>query len=251
MSPAVDHPGAIWRGSPNFGARLAGRPWILLLHYTGMETGPAAEDWLASPASQVSSHYLIHEDGRIVQMVREADRAWHAGSSSWQGVTDVNSASIGSEIVNGGHAFGLPPFPPAQIAATIALCRDICARHRILPRHVLGHSDVAIARKVDPGERFPWTELWQAGVGHPATAGYDRGGPPLARGARGADVAELRTSLASYGYGIAAGDSYDHATEACVAAFQRHFRPARTDGVADAETRAILAGLMATLPPSA
>ena len=105
---APDHASADVRASPNVGPRLAAGPDMIILHYTGMETGPAAEDWLCATESQVSSHYLVHEDGLVVQMVRESDRAWHAGKSSWRGVADINSCSIGVEIVNPGHEFGSP-----------------------------------------------------------------------------------------------------------------------------------------------
>ena len=162
-----DQPGAEVRVSPNFGPRRDTlRPDMIVLHYTGMASGAGAEAWLCDPASEVSSHYLVHEDGRIVQMVRESDRAWHAGKSFWRGVTDVNSHSLGIEIVNPGHEFGYRGFPRSQIAAVIELCRGIIARHAILPQRVLAHSDVAVGRKVDPGEKFPWRQLAEAGVGH-------------------------------------------------------------------------------------
>ena len=164
---APDHAGAEVRPSPNFGPRIGyAAPDMIILHYTGMETGQAAEDWLCDPAGQVSSHYLVHEDGRIVQMVRERDRAWHAGKSSWRGVTDINSCSVGIEIVNPGHALGYRDFPKPQIDAVIELCRGIVARHAIVRERVLAHSDVAPGRKIDPGERFPWRRLAKAGIGH-------------------------------------------------------------------------------------
>ena len=175
---SADQPGVDVRVSPNFGARRDGLvPEIVVLHYTGMTTGPEAEDWLCNPESEVSSHYLVHENGRIVQMVCEADRAWHAGKSCWRGVTDVNSQSIGIEIVNPGHQLGYRNFPPRQIASVIGLCRGIIARHRIRPEMVLGHSDVAPGRKIDPGEKFPWRALALAGVGHYVRPARHRGGP--------------------------------------------------------------------------
>ncbi len=249
---STDHPGAAWRGSPNFSERRTERPpWILLLHYTGMETGQGAEDWLCSTESQVSSHYIVHEDGSVIQMVREADRAWHAGLSVWQGETDINSASIGIEIVNPGHSFGLPDYPDVQIEALASLCRDICARTGIQPRHVLAHSDVAISRKIDPGERFPWKRLWQAGVGHFAEPAEAASTAALQPGDCGANVEDFQKSLCFYGYGLEATTVYDLRTENCVTAFQRHFRASRIDGVADGETREILARLIETLPQTA
>ena len=170
-----DHAGAEVRVSPNFGPRLAvSAPDMIILHYTGMQTGEGAEAWLCAPESQVSSHYLVHEDGRVVQMVRESDRAWHAGKSFWRGVTDVNSHSIGIEIVNPGHEFGYRGFPARQVAAVVALCRGVIDRHRIVSQRVLAHSDVAPGRKVDPGEKFPWRQLAEAVIGHfvaPSRAG--------------------------------------------------------------------------------
>lgn len=242
----ADHPEAVWRPSPNFGPRREGvEPWMLVLHYTGMETGEAAEDWLCIEQSQVSSHYLVHEDGRIVQMVREADRAWHAGRSSWLGVTDINSASIGIEIVNGGHVFGLPPFSDAQIDAVLRLGRDICARRGIMPRNVLAHSDIAPGRKVDPGERFPWQTLALRGLGLFPRTDADRAGcAHLDADSPPESIANFQKRLKSYGYAVEPSGEVDATTRTVVAEFQRHFRPGRVDGVIDAETQALLADLL-------
>ena len=209
---------------------------MIVLHYTGMETGIGAEDWLCNPVSEVSSHYLVHEDGRIVQMVRESDRAWHAGVSSWHGRGDVNSRSVGIEIANPGHRFGYPDFPPAQIDAVVALCRGIIARHGIRPERVLAHSDVAPGRKIDPGEKFPWATLHAAGVGHMVEPAPLREGPVIAEGDQGEPVGALQSMLAAYGYGIQVTAEFDTMTTTVVAAFQRHFRPERIDGVADRST---------------
>lgn len=227
--------------SPNFGPRrIAGGPDMLVLHYTGMASGDAAVALLQSPAAEVSCHYVVREDGAIVQMVGEAQRAWHAGLSSWEGVCDINSRSIGIEIVNGGHDFGLPDFPEPQIAALIALCRDILARHPIRADRVLAHSDIAPARKRDPGEKFPWERLAAAGIGHWVPPAPDQPGA--------ADVARLRTDLAAYGYAVPPDEA---GLAQVVAAFQRHFRPARVDGIADAVTCATLRALLATRPADA
>jgi len=243
-----DHAGADIRVSPNFGPRRdVDRPDMIVLHYTGMATGEGAEARLCDPASEVSSHYLVHEDGRIVQMVRESDRAWHAGKSSWMGEGDVNSRSVGIEIVNGGHAYGLPDFPEAQIAATIALCRGIAARHGIRAVRMLGHSDVAPGRKADPGERFPWARLAAEGVGAWVEPAPRRGGRPLQRGARGQRVEHVQTMLALVGYGIEITGFFDEQTETVVKAFQLHFRPAAVDGRADASTVRTLERLLETL----
>lgn len=213
---------------------------MLVLHYTGMASADAAIALLQSPAAEVSCHYVVREDGSIVQMVGESARAWHAGLSSWEGIADINSRSIGIEIVNGGHDFGLPEFPQAQVAAVIALCRDILARHPIRADRVLAHSDIAPARKRDPGEKFPWDRLAAAGIGHFAPPAPDQPGE--------VDMGRLRADLAAYGYAVpadAAGFSQ------VVAAFQRHFRPARVDGIADRATHATLQALLATRPADA
>jgi N-acetylmuramoyl-L-alanine amidase len=248
---APDHPGAEVRVSPNFGPRRDGvRPDMIVLHYTGMETGPAAETRLCDPASEVSSHYLVHEDGRIVQMVRESDRAWHAGQSSWRGTTDVNSRSIGIEIVNPGHGLGYPDYPKAQIVAVIELCRGISDRHGIRPDMILGHSDVAPGRKVDPGEKFPWRLLARHGVGHFVEPARFRGLAVASPGDNGAAVEELQSMLALYGYGVEITGFFDPQTEIAVAAFQRHFRPRKVDGIADRATVETLRRLLASLPSS-
>jgi N-acetylmuramoyl-L-alanine amidase len=240
----ADHEGAEWLASPNFGKRRdALKPEILLLHYTGMATGQAAQDWLCSPSSEVSCHYIVHEDGRIVQMVRETDRAWHAGRSWWRGRGDVNSRSIGIEIVNVGHEGGLPPFPDRQIEAVIALSRGIIARHGIAAELVLAHSDVAPGRKRDPGERFPWSGLAEEGVGIFVGPVPIRSGTALSEGDRGEEVEELQTLLATLGYQVPLHSLYDAETTKVVEAFQRHFRPSRVDGTADFSTRDTLAML--------
>jgi N-acetylmuramoyl-L-alanine amidase len=215
--------------SPNHGPRRGHRaPNCLIFHYTGMPTGEAALDLLVDPASEVSAHYLIWEDGRIDQLVAEDRRAWHAGKAFWKGESDLNSASIGIEIVNAGHDGGLPLFPDRQVAATIALARDLDSRWPMAPERVLAHSDVAPLRKRDPGEAFPWESLWRGGVG--------RWVPPA-----------LQAMLALYGYGVELTGVYDRLTRAVVIAFQRHFRPEQVDGEADASTVATLKALIAEL----
>ena len=245
-----DFAGAKVRPSPNFSARQGvDAPDMIILHYTGMPTAAAAGARLCDPASEVSSHYLVHEDGYIVQMVAESQRAWHAGRSFWQGETDINSHSVGIEIVNPGHEFGYRDFPSGQIAAVIDLCRDICARHGILAERVLAHSDVAPGRKIDPGEKFPWGTLASHGVGHfvEAVPLVQEGAP-----AESADqILELQRMLARYGYTVEPSGLADAATTPVVAAFQRHFRPARVDGIADWSTVETARRLLAALPQSA
>jgi N-acetylmuramoyl-L-alanine amidase len=236
--------------SPNYGPRIGGGPIdILLLHYTGMQSAEAALAWLCNPRSSVSSHYFVFEDGRIVRLVGEDMRAYHAGVSNWAGETDVNSRSIGIEIANPGHEFGYRAFPEKQIAALIVLCREIIARHPIPPERVLAHSDVAPLRKADPGELFPWARLHAAGVGQYVEPVPLREEEGLAVGARGSAVALLKNRFRQYGYGVADTDEFDAATEAVVTAFQRHFRPQRVDGVADISTQATLDKLLESLTP--
>src|SRR5947207_12990061 len=150
--------------SPNHDARTS-RIDILLLHYTGMQTAEEALARLTDRQASVSCHYFVHEDGRIDQLVRETRRAWHAGLSSWKGATDINARSIGIEVANPGHEYGYRDFPGVQIDGLIALCRDIFTRHSVRRERVLAHSDVAPTRKNDPGEKFPWARLAQAGIG--------------------------------------------------------------------------------------
>lgn len=232
------------RPSPNHDARLLPVD-ILLLHYTGMTTAAEAIDRLCDPAAKVSSHYVVEEDGHIVQLVPETRRAWHAGPESWEGVSDVNSRSIGIEIANPGHSYGYPDFPEAQIAAVTALCRDIVARHHIRPARVLAHSDVAPQRKLDPGEKFPWERLHHAGVGAWVTPSPIRPGAAFMLRDSGPEVADLQAALRDYGYGIEANGVYDDLTEAVVAAFQRHFRTGCIDGCADQSTIETLRALLA------
>src|SRR5215218_11320553 len=189
--------------SPNQDERRDGRPPdIILLHYTGMPDENEALQRLCSPAAKVSCHYLVFEDGRTVQVVPEALRAWHAGISSWEGLTDVNSRSIGIEIANPGHDGGLPPFGETQIKNVIRLCRDIVERWSIPPDRVLAHSDVAPGRKMDPGERFPWERLHQAGVGQWVRPAPIRDGRFFARGDQGQPIEALQAMLAMFGYGV-------------------------------------------------
>jgi N-acetylmuramoyl-L-alanine amidase len=230
--------------SQNYGERESAVDMIIL-HYTGMASEERALKWLCDPESGVSCHYFIFESGRICQLVDEQRRAWHAGKSSWEGITDTNSRSIGIEITNPGHEFGYRPFPDAQIAATIALCRDLMARFSISPEHVLAHSDVAPMRKMDPGELFPWQRLAKKGVGVWPIAETINAGPSYRLGERGKGVAKLRADLASYGYGVENGNEFDTVTEAVISALQRHFRPSRVDGIADSETIEVLRALLA------
>jgi len=233
--------------SPNVSERACPAD-ILLLHYTGMIDGPSALSWLCNPESKVSSHYFIDEAGNVTQLVPEAVRAHHAGVSSWEDTTDINSRSIGIAIVNPGHEHVYRDFPEAQIAAVIDLSWDIVSRRKIKPQHVLAHSDVAPARKQDPGEKFPWEELYEAGIGHwiaPVSIGD---GALLQPGDSGPAVAAMQAALRDYGYGQTVSGTFDDPTMVVVTAFQRHFRPARVDGVADHSTLRTLERLLSSRP---
>ncbi|HLY56135.1 MAG TPA: N-acetylmuramoyl-L-alanine amidase [Stellaceae bacterium] len=220
----------IERPSPNHGPRREGPVDILLLHYTGMASAAAALDRLRDPAAAVSSHYVVDEDGTVYRLVDEARRAWHAGAAFWAGTHDVNSRSIGIELVNPGHEFGYPPFPPAQMAALAALAGGVLARHPI-PRHrVLGHSDVAPGRKRDPGEKLDWAWLAAHWIG--LWPSPDAAVPTI----------DPAAGLSRIGYAV-------DDLPAAITAFQRHWRPRLVDGLADDETRRRIAQIADLCPP--
>jgi N-acetylmuramoyl-L-alanine amidase len=228
--------------SPNFDQRR-GPPDMVVVHYTGMRTGSEALERLCDPQAKVSAHYLIEEDGRVYQLVPEERRAWHAGVSFWKGERDVNAVSIGIELVNPGHELGYGDFPEMQVEALIGLLDAIRGRWTIPNGRILGHSDVAPGRKIDPGEKFPWKRLAQDGHGlwvEPDAAP----GAPLALGDEGPGVFALQAGLTRLGYDSAPSGEYDSHTETIVQAFQRHWRPERVDGISDGETRTRLVRLL-------
>ena len=215
----------VGRPSPNHDDRGGAIIDMLVLHYTGMQTAEAALERLCDPAAKVSAHYTVDEAGTVYAHVPEARRAWHAGLSFWAGVTDVNARSIGIELVNPGHEFGYRAFPETQIASLITLCQGILSRHAIPAARVLGHSDVAPARKEDPGELFPWALLAKDGIGlWPERIAGDLGSDALAR----------------FGY------DPDAPQDTVITAFQRHFRPQKLDGRWDDECAGLLAWLLRT-----
>jgi N-acetylmuramoyl-L-alanine amidase len=228
--------------SPNFDARKS-PPDMVVLHYTGMQTGEAALARLRDPAAKVSAHYLIEEDGRLYTLVAEERRAWHAGVSFWKGERDINAVSIGIELVNPGHEHGYRDFPKAQVQTLIGLLTEIRGRWEIPDARILGHSDVAPERKQDPGERFDWRGLAEAGHGlwvEPLSAP----GAPLGLGDEGTGVFALQAGLTRLGFDCAPSGQYEPRTAAAITAFQRHWRPGRVDGIADGETRARLVHLL-------
>ena len=214
--------------SPNWNERKLPVSMVVL-HYTGMESAEAALERLCDESAEVSAHYLIEEDGKVHRLVREDRRAWHAGRSSWRGITDVNSASIGIELVNPGHEFGYRPFPDAQMAALLPLLADMVLRHDIPRANVVGHSDVAPARKEDPGELFDW-ELLAAHRLALRTPRVRMPGPYENDGA-------FFLALERFGYDISD-------QPAAMRAFQRRWRPHIIDGQVDGECCAILFALL-------
>lgn len=218
--------------SPNFDERAL-PVTMLVLHYTGMTDAASALARLCDPAAKVSAHYLIDEDGAVHRMVDEGMRAWHAGRSHWRGVSDINSASIGIELVNPGHEWGYRPFPAAQIDALIPLVHAIKERHAITRGNVVGHSDIAPTRKQDPGELFPWSRLARLRLALPRPT----------RGLMDPEWSDSGFLLALERFGYEVADR-----EAAVAAFQRRFRPERIDGVIDAECRMLLLALLLPKP---
>jgi N-acetylmuramoyl-L-alanine amidase len=261
--------------SPSFDERT--RPVrFIVLHYTGMQSEEGALRVLTDPApmraaytadmppqapqsstppvalNRVSSHYLVYESGVIYQLVDEAKRAWHAGKGFWDGETDVNSASIGIEIANGGHDFGLPEFAEPQIVAVMTLVEQIMQRHGLDKHHVIGHSDLAPSRKPDPGEKFPWQRFAQAGLSiWPAPALEDGDQRPLFDQAEMMDrgIAAVQTGLGTIGYGITVNGILDAQTRAVLTAFQRRFRPSKVDGMIDVETLSLVGRVASILRP--
>lgn len=231
--------------SPNFGKRERGaKPSLLILHYTGMQTAREAIARLCDPAAEVSAHYVIDEDGSVIHLVADKHRAWHAGKSCWRGEADINSHSIGIELVNPGHEFGYREFPATQITALDELSQKLMRKHGIVPANVLGHSDVAPARKTDPGELFPWEALAAEGIGiwpHPSDENR-KVAPALA-----ADRPGLHQKFIEFGYDAEAS------FEDVVTAFHRHFYPEKfakgqNPSMPDLETAARLLALVNARP---
>jgi N-acetylmuramoyl-L-alanine amidase len=220
--------GIIDSPSPNFDERKLPIS-IIVLHYTGMEDGASALARLRDPEAKVSSHYLITEEGQIARLVDEEKRAWHAGRSHWRGIDDVNSASIGIELVNPGHDHGYRRFPDAQMGALMRLMSQIAERHGITRGNIVGHSDIAPTRKLDPGELFEWDRLAAVRLALPRPRKY----------LTDPDWSDASFLLALERFGYEVID-----TEAAVRAFQRRFRPENIDGVIDGECRAMLLSLL-------
>jgi N-acetylmuramoyl-L-alanine amidase len=224
------HPELVHRelASPNWDERAL-PVTMIVLHYTEMER-EAALRRLTDPEAKVSAHYFISEEGEVVRLVDEDKRAWHAGASYWRGHRDVNSASVGIELDHPGHALGYREFADAQIEALVPLLNDVVRRHDIPRANVVGHSDVAPARKTDPGELFPWDRIAEYRLCLPRPEKLELGDPFDNDGA-------FYLALERFGYDITEGRK-------AVEAFQRRWRPERIDGVIDGEVRAILFQLL-------
>jgi N-acetylmuramoyl-L-alanine amidase len=233
LRPASDRPSLpiIELPSPNHDDRGGVPVDMLILHYTGMKTAKDALDRLRDPVAQVSSHYVVDEDGTVFRLVPEDRRAWHAGVSHWRGHTALNARSIGIEIVNPGHEWGYRDFPALQMAAVCDLCLAILARHPIPARHVVAHSDVAPDRKEDPGELFDWQGLAENGVGLWPPDAPDLGVQGAVRDA--ATLRAVRAALQEVGYRVAPEGALDPALSGVLRAFQRHWRPEAVTGQAD------------------
>ena len=244
----------IEKPSPNFNERVS-PPDMVVLHYTGMPTAQAALERMCDPEAKVSAHYCVDEDGSVYRLVSEERRAWHAGVAFWKGEREINGTSIGIEIVNPGHEFGYRDFPSAQIDAVIGLLDAVRGRWDVPDWRILGHSDVAPARKEDPGEKFPWQTLaahghglWPEAFGHFEPEREAAMGPALGPTDTGPGVFALQGALGKLGYDILPGRPYDVETEIVVRAFQRHWYPeaigTASDGRADAQTRLRLMALL-------
>lgn len=229
--------------SPNFDARNGQAIDMLVMHYTDMQSCDEAVERLCDEAAQVSAHYVVDETGEVLVLVREENRAWHAGESHWRGSNNINARSIGIEICNPGHSHGYHAFPPRQMKAVTQLAQEIIERHGIPARNVVGHSDIAFLRKVDPGELFDWRGCARNGVGLFPFEARALPGPELARGDSGTPVMRLQTALANWGYGLKLDGDYGEKTQRCIEAFQRHYRPSNLDGVWDNECAGLLAAL--------
>jgi N-acetylmuramoyl-L-alanine amidase len=215
--------------SPNCDARDE-RISMVVLHYTDMPSAEGALARLCDPAAKVSAHYVITEEGEVIRLVDESMRAWHAGRSYWRGKANVNGCSIGIELQNPGHTCGYRPFADAQIDALVPLLHRMVDDYDIPRANVVGHSDIAPQRKLDPGELFPWERLAEYRLALPRPTKLELGDPFDNDGA-------FYLALERFGYDVSDGKK-------AVEAFQRRWRPEKIDGEIDGQIRAILFQLL-------
>lgn len=221
--------------SPNFDARPADCTInTLVMHYTDTKTTQEALDILCDHKKKVSAHYVVEQNGNMIALVDEKDRAWHAGVSHWRGRNHVNDVSIGVELVNPGERYGYCAFPQEQMHGLIELCQGILKRHKIPARNVVAHSDIAPDRKIDPGELFDWQQMAEAGIGlwPDMQGGFDQRGVVEIGMAR-PQVGDVQKKLQKFGYGIKVDGYFGVQMSYVVEAFQRHFIQTRLDGVWD------------------
>lgn len=205
-----------WLASPNFNTRGEQKVHYIILHYTDTADTNEALSFLRDRERQVSAHYVVEKNGRIIQMVKDQYRAWHAGKSYWRGESDMNAASIGIEIVNGGARCGYELFPDKQMKAVATLCHNAMKNHDIPSQNVLAHSDIAPARKIDPDYLFPWRGLAEQGIGafpEPNEHDYQTAQDVFLRDG------EFDALLVQYGYDPTV------TAEQRTLAFHRHFYP--------------------------
>lgn len=208
--------------SPNFNERKSTQISLIIVHYTDMLDAKEALTRLCDPQSQASAHYLIHKSGEIFQLVEDSKRAWHAGKSYWQGLTDINDISLGIELDNTGHSGTLEPYPKEQISTLISLLESLCKAYNINPSQVIGHSDISPSRKEDPGEHFPWEKIKEYGFGLWPSSTPLRQTPET--------VAEIQELLSKIGYDCPLTGEVDDKTKSVITAFQRHFTPKEITG---------------------
>lgn len=233
--------------SPNCDARPQGsKVNVLVFHYTGMQTAKEALSRLCDVKAKVSAHYMVDEQGVVFHLVPEEKQAWHAGISCWNGKAAINENSIGIEVVNTGHEYGYRPFPQVQMDAVLKLSQDILTRHHIVPKDIVGHSDISPTRKTDPGELFDWQFLAKNNVGVWPKLGKIKNPHTViaAPGDESKDVERFQRLLNSYGYHIRVDGFYGQKTEAVIRAFKRHFIQDRVDAFWDNIAQAAIEALL-------
>ena len=218
--------------SPNFDQKTRSSKSItsIIIHYTGMQSERESLKRLTSPSSKVSCHYLIKRNGEIINLVGEGRIAWHAGKSMWGKYKNLNKNSIGIELVNKGHKYGYQGFTKPQISKLVMLCRNLKKKYKIKNNLILGHSDIAPLRKIDPGEKFPWNYLFSKGIGL-----YPKKNRKNKNISKIIDLRRFLKNLSKIGYRYLTKKFKIR----IIKNFQRKYRQKRVDGVLDSETMEI------------